>query len=58
MSQRRSCDRQLTVCSLFWLGPVTNEELAEEKTLLEYQHIFTNYVVVLCEGSFDVINRQ
>ena len=29
MSQR-SCDRQLTVCSLFWLGPVTNEELVEE----------------------------
>ena len=20
----------MTVCSLFWLGPVTNEELAEE----------------------------
>ena len=30
MSQRRSCDRQLTVCNLFWLGPVRNEELAEE----------------------------
>ena len=39
-------------------GPVTNEELAEEKTLLEYQYIFTYYVVVLCEGSFDVINGQ
>ena len=30
MSQRRSCDRQLTVCSLFWLGPVSNKELVEE----------------------------
>ena len=30
MSQRRSCDRQLTTCSLFWLGPVTNKELEEE----------------------------
>ena len=29
MSQR-SYDRQLTVCSLFWLGLVTNEGLAEE----------------------------
>ena len=27
---RRSCDRQLTVCSLFWVGPVSSEELAEE----------------------------
>ena len=23
--------RQLTVCSVFWLGPVTNEELAENQ---------------------------
>ena len=30
MSQRRSCDRQLTVCSPIWLGLVTNKELAEE----------------------------
>ena len=30
VNQRRSCDRQLTVCSLFWLGLVINEELAEE----------------------------
>ena len=27
MSQRRSCYRQLTICSLFWLGLVTSEEL-------------------------------
>ena len=30
MSQRKVCDRQLTCCSLFWPGPVTNEELAEK----------------------------
>ena len=30
MGQRRNCDKKLTVCSLFWLGPVTNEELEEE----------------------------
>ena len=24
MSQRGICDRELTVCSLFWLGPVTS----------------------------------
>ena len=27
---RRSCNRQLTVCNLFWFGPVTSEELTEE----------------------------
>ena len=30
MSNRRSCDRNLTVCNLFWPGPATKEELAEE----------------------------
>ena len=30
MSQRRSCDRELTVCSLFSLEPVASEELEEE----------------------------
>ena len=30
MSQRRSCDRDLTVCSLFWLGLVASAELEEE----------------------------
>ena len=30
MSQRRSCDTELTICSLPWLGPVANEELEEE----------------------------
>ena len=30
MSQRKRCDKYLTVCNLFWLGPVINEELAEE----------------------------
>ena len=33
MSQRRSCETQLTICNLFWLGPVTNEELSEEVSL-------------------------
>ena len=28
MSQR-SCDRWLTVCGLFWLGPATKEVLEE-----------------------------
>ena len=30
MSQRRRCERYLTVCYLVWLGPVTSEELSEE----------------------------
>ena len=30
MIQRRRRERQLTMCSLFWLGPVTSEELEEE----------------------------
>ena len=30
MRQRRRCDRELTICSLLWLGPVVNEELDEE----------------------------
>ena len=30
MSQGRRCDRYFTVCSLFWLGPETSEELAKE----------------------------
>ena len=30
MSNRRSCDIYLTVCNLFWLGPATKKEVAEE----------------------------
>ena len=33
---QRCCDRMLTVCVLFWFGPVTNEELEEE---FAYDHI-------------------
>ena len=33
---QRCCDRKLTVCVLFWFGPVTNEELEEE---FAYDHI-------------------
>ena len=40
MRQRRSCDRWLTVCSLFWLGLVT-KELPEE--------VAHDYVCVLCK---------
>ena len=28
--EERGCDREFTVCNLFWLGPVASEELAEE----------------------------
>ena len=30
MSQRNGCDRSVTICSQFWLGPVTSEEFEEE----------------------------
>ena len=37
MSQRRGCDRQLTICSLLWAGPVANEELEEE---VAHDHVY------------------
>ena len=41
MSQRRYFDRQLTVCNLFWLGPVTSEELGEV-------YLYTDVCVQVC----------
>ena len=35
--ERGSCDRQLTVYSLFWLRLVTNEELEEE---IAHDHVY------------------
>ena len=37
MSQRRRCDKQLRVCSLFRLGALANEELEE---CVAHEHVF------------------
>ena len=38
MSQRRNCDIQLTVCSLFWLGPITSEVLIDMITFACFEN--------------------
>ena len=55
MSHRRSCGRQLTVCSLFWLEPVINEELVEDVAhdnvcvLLCFLYFFVDIMITMNE---------
>ena len=51
VSQRRCCDRQLTVCSQFWHGPAANEE--PEIILFEMPTSFTS-----SGPSFSVLVRR
>ena len=53
LSQRRSCDRYLTVCSLFWHGHVTNEEIENDHVCLHWKPVLlqsSELSVVCWEG--------